>query len=161
MGIFNSAPARVDPSLEDIFIGGCAEKHRDKGLSILGKKQRYVLAITSALRPGEEPVLLAIASSAGKPHGDFLLVTNQRSAEISGSYVKEIEHGEVAEVEIIAGEFKISVFIHSQTSRLDYNPNDNRRFDHIIMHNVATPRQASQIREAIERSLDELRVTRS
>lgn len=152
MGLFSSAPATVDPSLEGIFIGGCAEKHRNKGLSMLGRMQRHILAVTSDLRPGEEPVLLAVDCLAGgKPHSDFLLVTNQRSAEISGSYVKEIEHDEVAEIEVMAGQFNISVFIHSQTSRLDYNPNDSERFEHIILHNVATPRQANQIREAIGR----------
>ena len=144
--------ATVDPSLKAIFVSGCAEKHDGKAHQLLARRQKHVLPVTNALRSGEEALLLVGKCDANvRPHGDYLLVTNQRTISICGSYTQEIEHGDVVEIEAGAAQFNVLVAIHSRTSRLDYHPNDNKRFEHIIVHKVATPRQGAQIRAAVER----------
>ena len=144
----------LDPTVEQLFIGGCDERHRDKALRQLAKLQGRILPVLSSLRNDETAELLAIGSFDGKPSQDLLLVTSQRSIQgVGARFPNELEHSDVIETSIRRGDYYMIVVIETRTARLDYRPDDTDRFQHMIVFKVATPRVANQICAAIDRRI--------
>lgn len=152
MGLFGSKamPEGVDPELASVVIAS-TEDVRRLTLKCLSNSQG---AIQSSLETGERPV--CIAWHMGSLGGDMLIVvTNRRSMDVKKrSIVKQLRHEDVAETSLgTLPNGDTNVQIASESSRLDYRPNDPMRFEQIIQFSVRTPRVANRICAAIDQYL--------
>ena len=85
----------------------------------------------------------------------LVVVTNKRTLTLKKDSIKQqLIHQEVAETTIRQmpnGDCLVE--IESKKARLDFNPQDSRRYEHIIQLQVGTPRVAQAVCGAIDRFL--------
>lgn len=151
MGLFgNKAAVDVDPELAAV-VTSSTDKDRASALKTLAKCQA---GIRASLEPGEQSLCLAQYMPGVGAYG-LLLVTNRRTAEVKGGqFVRQLRHDEVAETKL--GRMpngNTLVTIESTAAKLDYRPNDPKRFEKIIFLEVATPRMGNAICAAIDQFL--------
>lgn len=150
MGLFGSKSADVDQALAETVVASTDKTHKAT-LDALARGQAALYAI---FEPGERPI--CSAWYMGMMGGNMLVVvTDQRTLTLKKDSVKQqLRHGEVAETTIRKmpnGDCLVE--IESTKARLDFNPQDSRRYDHIIQLQVGTPRVAQAVCAAVDQFL--------
>jgi hypothetical protein len=149
VGLFGKTSSidEIDADLAAVIVAS-SDKTRTLTLKSLADSQDI---IRRTLESDEVPVCTAWYMG-GLGGNMLLLVTNRRTLSLKkGSIKQELRHQEVAETKIGQmpnGEPLVQII--SLKSKLDYNQQDNRRFEWIIQFSVGTPRVAQDICAAVD-----------
>jgi hypothetical protein len=150
VGLFGNKSADIDSALADTVVAS-TDKTQRATLDALARSQASLHAI---FEQDERPV--CSAWYMGMMGGNMLVVvTNKRTLTLKKDSVKQqLRHGEVAETTIrTMPNGDCLVEIESSKSRLDFNPQDSRRYEHIIQLQVGTPRVAQAVCAAVDQFL--------
>jgi hypothetical protein len=150
VGLFSGKSPDVDTALAETIVAS-TDKTRKLTLDALGHGQA---TLYRAFEQGEKPI--CSAWYMGMMGGNMLVVvTNQRTLTLKKDSIKQqLIHQEVAETTIRQmpnGDCLVE--IESKKARLDFNPQDSRRYEHVIQLQVGTPRVAQAVCGAIDRFL--------
>lgn len=143
MGLFGGgASAEVDPVFEEAIVSSTDDGIRETR-RMLVKNEAGLKAL---LGDGELPLCACYFKTASE-HDAVVLVTDRRTVTVRKNTIqKEMSHADVAETAVLThANGKMIVKIDSHSSRLDYAPNDQARFEKIILLQVLTPREAQAI----------------
>lgn len=149
MGLFGGGNEVIDPSVEAVFMPPPDhDRYRSKlARKIVARESRSIVEQTR----GEN--LLVVAQCQSAMSDAAIVVTDARVLVLKkGSVQKSFTHGEVAETRLGAMPNNSTlVTIETTTSQQDFTPNDQRRYSHMIVVEVATPRVGNAICGHIDR----------